>query len=283
MGLLEGKVALITGAARGIGAATARSFAAEGARVVVNDLGCEADGSGSDPELARALAAELCETAGDKRAVSSAHDVADPDAASAMVALALEEFGRLDILVNNAGVTLDETLMRSEPDHRRRVHDVLVEGSIRCLQESARAMRKSEAEGSIINTVSVAGLIGNYGQAAYSAATAALYGITRTASIELQRHGIRVNAVCPLAKTRLTEHLPIFEKVNSLTPEHVAPVHLYLASALSSRVSGQVLAVAGGRLSIYRVVESAGSFKERDDGVWTAEEVADSWSAIAKG
>jgi len=283
MGLLEGKVALITGAARGIGAATARCFAAEGARVVVNDLGCESDGSSSDPALAAALASELCDAAGDRRAVASSHDVAEPDAASAMVALAVEAFGRLDILVNNAGVSLDETLMRSEPDHRRRIYDVLVEGAFRCVQESARAMRTAKAEGSIINTTSVAGLIGNYGQAAYSAATAAVYGMTRTASIELQRHGIRVNAVCPLAKTRLTEHLPMFEKVETLTAAHVAPVHLFLASELSSRVSGQVLSVAGGRLSTYRVVESAGSFKEREDGVWTAEEVADRWSAITRG
>jgi NAD(P)-dependent dehydrogenase (short-subunit alcohol dehydrogenase family) len=283
MGLLEGKVALVTGAARGIGEATARLFAAEGARVVVNDLGCEPDGSSADPELARVVAMDLCSQFGDRRAVSSGHDIADPAAAQAMVALAVEEFGRLDILVNNAGVALDETLMRSSPEHRRRIYDVLVEGSFRCIQESARAMRTSEAKGSIVNTTSVAGLVGNYGQAAYSAATAALYGMTRTASIELQRHGIRVNAVCPLAKTRLTEHLPMFEKVDSLTPGHVAPVHLFLGSELSDRVSGQVLSVAGGRLSTYRVVESAGSFKERDEGIWIAEEVADNWSAINRG
>lgn len=283
MGILEGKVALVTGGARGIGAATSRILAQEGARVVVNDLGCEPDGSGSAPHLAAELAQELCDTAGDRRAVSSAVDIAAEDSAKELVGLAMSMFGRLDILINNAGVALDESLLRSSAETRRRLYEVMVEGGFRCLQESARAMRESRSAGSIVNTTSVAGLMGNYGQIAYSAAAAAVYGLTRTASIELQRHDIRVNAVCPLAKTRLTEHLPMFEKVDTLTPEHVAPVHLFLASDLARKISGQTLSVAGGRLSVFRMVESAGTFKEESGGLWEAEEIQEAWSSISRG
>src|SRR5690606_10628830 len=143
-------------------------------------------------------------------------------------------------------------------------------GTFLCLRAAARVMKDRGVRGSIVNTTSVSGLLGNFGQANYSAAKAGIYGLTRTASIELQRYGIRVNAVAPLAKTRMTEDLPMFEKIDeSLSPEHVAPAHVFLASDLSRDVSGVVLAVAGQRMSVYKVVESAGKYKEKDLGPWT--------------
>jgi NAD(P)-dependent dehydrogenase (short-subunit alcohol dehydrogenase family) len=126
-------------------------------------------------------------------------------------------------------------------------------------------------------------MLGNFGQANYSAAKAGIYGLTRTASIELQRYGIRVNAVAPIAKTRMTEDLPMFEKIDdSLSPEHIAPAHVFLASDLSKDVSGSVLAVAGARISVYKAVESAGKYKDSERGPWTPQEIAEHFEAISK-
>jgi NAD(P)-dependent dehydrogenase (short-subunit alcohol dehydrogenase family) len=143
---------------------------------------------------------------------------------------------------------------------------------------------KEQGAGRFVNTTSISGLLGNFGQTNYSAAKAGIYGLTRTASIELQRYGIMVNAVAPVAKTRMTEDLPMFAKIeDTLSPEHVAPAHLYLASDLSGDKTGLVLAVAGARMSVFKVVESAGKYKEADGGVWTASEIAEHFEAIAKG
>ena len=142
---------------------------------------------------------------------------------------------------------------------------------------------KEQGSGSIVNTTSVSGLLGNFGQSNYAAAKAGIYGLTRTASIELQRYGISVNAVAPVAKTRMTEDLPMFAKIEgTLSAEHVAPAHLFLASDLCGERTGIVLAVAGARMSIYKVVESAGQFKESDGGIWTAGEIEQHFDAIAK-
>ena len=186
------------------------------------------------------------------------------------------------MLVNNAGILRDKTLLKMDDAMWDAVIAVHLTGSFLCTQAAATQMRAQGSPGSIINTTSVSGMLGNFGQANYSAAKAGIYGLTRTASIELQRHGIRVNAVAPIAKTRMTEDLPMFEKIQSMTPEHVAPAHLFLGSELSRDLSGAVVSVAGGKLSIYKVVESAGKFKDSDQGVWTAQEIADHWEVISK-
>src|SRR5262249_30899795 len=126
------------------------------------------------------------------------------------------------------------------------------------------------------------GLLGNFGQANYAAAKAAIYGLTRTCSIELQKHRITVNALAPIAKTRLTEDLPMFSGIESLTPEHVAPAALFLASDLCGDKTGHILAVAGARLYSFKVTETAGKFKESEGGVWTAREIAEHWDSIVK-
>ena len=279
MAALDGKVAIITGAGNGIGRATALLFGKEGAKVVVNDLGGARDGSGSDASAAEAVAAEIRAAGGE--AVASHDSVASAAGASAIVATALDSFGKLDVLINNAGILRDKTLLKLEPENWDAVLTVHLSGTFYCLQAAARVMKDRGVHGSIVNTTSVSGLLGNFGQSNYSAAKAGIYGLTRTASIELQRYGIRVNAVAPIAKTRLTEDLPMFEKIEgTLTPEHVAPAHLFLASDLAREVSGVVLAVAGGRFSVYKVVESAGRYKEADGGVWTAQEIAEHFDAI---
>jgi NAD(P)-dependent dehydrogenase (short-subunit alcohol dehydrogenase family) len=158
--------------------------------------------------------------------------------------------------------------------------DVHVVGAFNATRIAAVAMQ-GQRGGRIVLTTGAAGLLGNFGQTAYSAAAAATYGLMRAASIELQRHGVFVNAVAPMAKTRLTEGLPMFAHVDTMTPEHAAVAYLFFASDLSGDQTGNVLAVAGGRISHYKFVESAGRFKEEDGGVWNATEIRDQWNATA--
>ncbi len=279
MGLLDGKVAIVTGAGGGIGRATALLLAREGAKVVVNDVGGARDGSGQSVSPAEAVTGEI-RTAGGE-AVASSDSVATRAGAERIVASAVEHFGRLDVMINNAGILRDKTLLKMDDAMWDAVIAVHLTGSFLCTQAAAAQMRQQGSPGSIVNTTSVSGMLGNFGQA-NSAAKAGIYGLTRTASIELQRHGIRVNAVAPIAKTRMTEDLPMFEKIQSMTAEHVAPAHLFLASELSGDLTGAVLSVAGGKLSVYKVVESAGKFKDADQGVWSAQEIAEYWDVISK-
>jgi len=281
MGLLEQKVAIVTGAGHGIGRATALLFAKEGARVVVNDVGGARDGLGADKSAADQVVSEIQAAGG--QAMASYESVATREGARAIVETALAAYGGLDVLVNNAGIVRDKTLLKMDEAMWNAVVAVHLHGTFFCLQAAAEVMKDRKTSGSIINTSSVSGLLGNFGQANYSAAKAGIYGLTRTASIELQRYGIRVNAVAPIAKTRMTEDLPMFEKIEAtLTPEHVAPAHLFLASDLARDVSGVVLAVAGARVSVYKVVESAGKYKEAEGGVWSAAEIAEHFDTIAK-
>jgi NAD(P)-dependent dehydrogenase (short-subunit alcohol dehydrogenase family) len=279
MDLLKDKVAVVTGGGRGIGRATALALAREGARVLVNDLGCSPEGEELGEPCAEEVAAEIREQGGVAEADRSS--VARPEAAQALIERAHSTWGALDILVNNAGVGMDAQLHRLDPAQWQRSVDVQLSGSFYCLRAAARLMKKAGA-GSIINTTSLAGLRGNYGQAHGSAAAAGVIGLTRSASIELQKYGVRVNAVAPVAKTRLTEALPLFAHVDSMRPEHVAPAHVFLASELSREVTGVVVCAAGGRLSVFRLIESLGAMKEEEDGLWSAEEIAEHWSAIAR-
>jgi NAD(P)-dependent dehydrogenase (short-subunit alcohol dehydrogenase family) len=281
MALLDGKVAIVTGAGGGIGRATALALAKEGASVLVNDHGGARDGTGQGATAADAVVAEIRAAGG--KAAADYGSVSDAAAAEELVAGAVRHFGRLDVLINNAGILRDKTLLKLALPDWQAVLDVHLTGTFLCLRAAAAKLKDQGQGGSIVNTTSVSGLIGNFGQANYAAAKAGIYGLTRTASIELQRFGIRVNAVAPLAKTRLTEELPLFEKVgDSLSPEHVAPVHVYLASDLSRDVTGVTLSVAGARISQFKLVESAGRHKEDADGVWTPQEIAEQFAGITK-
>jgi NAD(P)-dependent dehydrogenase (short-subunit alcohol dehydrogenase family) len=281
VGLLVDKIAIVTGAGNGIGRATALALAKEGAKVIVNDVGSSRAGDGTSPSSADQVVEAIRANGGEAHA--SYDSVATPEGARAIVEAALQRFGGVDVLINNAGILRDKTLLKMEPAHWDAVLGVHLTGSFLCLQAAATAMKERGQGGSIVNTTSVSGLLGNFGQVNYSAAKAGIYGLTRTASIELQRYGIRVNAVAPIAKTRMTEDLPMFEKINdSLSPEHVAPAHVFLASELAKDVSGVVLAVAGARVSVYKVVESPGKYKDAEQGPWTAQELAEHFAAIAK-
>jgi NAD(P)-dependent dehydrogenase (short-subunit alcohol dehydrogenase family) len=280
MGLLEGKVAVVTGSGGGIGRAEALLFASEGAKVVVNDVGGARDGAGQSQSMADEVVREIVARGGS--AVANYDSVATLAGAEGIVKTAVVHFGRLDVLVNNAGILRDKTLLKMDETMWDSVISVHLRGTFLCTQAAAKQMINQGSGGRIVNTTSLSGMLGNFGQANYSAAKAGIYGFTRTASIELQKHRITVNAVAPIAKTRMTEDLPMMQGMDTLTPDHIAPGALFLASELCGDRTGHVLAISGARVYVYKVVESPGKFKESQNGIWTAAEIDEHWAAITK-
>jgi NAD(P)-dependent dehydrogenase (short-subunit alcohol dehydrogenase family) len=280
-GLLHGKTAVITGGARGIGLEIARAFARQGANLALSDLGCDRQGEGSDPEVVEAAAATL-RGAGSK-VLTHAGDVSDEAVATELMDRAWEEFGQIDVVVNNAGIIYDKSLFDLPLEAWDRVLRTHLRGTFLCTRSVALLWKKGRRGGSIINMTSTSGMLGNLGQINESTAKAGIYGLTRTASIELQKYRVRVNALSAIAKTRLTEDLPMFEKVgDTLSAAHIAPAALFLASDLSEDLSGTVLSVAGGRISTFELTESQGRIKEADGGIWTPEEIAENYDSIAR-
>jgi NAD(P)-dependent dehydrogenase (short-subunit alcohol dehydrogenase family) len=280
MGLVDGKVVIVTGAAAGIGRAHALLFAREGARVVVNDLGGARDGTGASVSAAEDVVGEIRAAGGE--AVANVDTVATAEGAAAIVKSAVDAFGRVDALVNNAGILRDKSFLKMDEPMWDAVIAVHLKGTFLVSQAFVRQAVAQKEPARIVNTTSVSGMLGNFGQANYAAAKAGIYGLTRTMSIELQKHRITVNAIAPIAKTRMTEDLPMFQGVDSMTPDHIAPAALFLASDLCGDRTGHVLAVAGARLYAFKVVETPGRFKDEDRGVWTAKEIAENWEAIVK-
>ncbi len=280
MALLDGKVVIITGAGGGIGRAHARVFAGEGAKVVVNDVGGSRDGSGSSGSTASQVVDEIRAAGG--TAVPNHDDVASAAGAASLIDAAVTAFGRVDVLVNNAGILRDKSFLKMDEANFDAVVAVHLKGTFLCSQAFAKQVVTQGGGGRIVNTTSVSGMLGNFGQANYSSAKAGIYGLTRTMSIELQKHRVTVNAIAPIAKTRMTEDLPMFQGVDTLTAEHIAPAALFLGSGLCGDRTGHVLAIAGARVYAFKVVETTGRFKEADNGVWTAQEIAESFDAIVK-
>jgi NAD(P)-dependent dehydrogenase (short-subunit alcohol dehydrogenase family) len=198
------------------------------------------------------------------------------------VRAAVEAFGRVDILVNSAGTAQDEAFLRMDDAMWDSVLAVHLRGTFLCSQAFAGQVVAQGGGGRVVNTTGMSGMLGNLGQASAAAANAGVYGLTRTMAIELERHRITVNAIAPIAKTRLTEDLPMFRGIDSLTCDHVAPGVLFLTSDLCGDRTGHVLGVAGARVFSLRLVETAGRFKESAQGVWTAEEIAEYWNAIVR-
>lgn len=258
-GLCEGRVVIVTGAGRGIGRAHALAFAAEGALVVVNDVGVALDGSETGEGPAAQVVSEI--EAGGGKAVANTDDVADFEGARSLVRTAVESFGRLDVLVNNAGFVRDRMLVNLDEAEWDAVVRVHLKGHFAPLRHAAEYWRAEAKDGRIpdarvINTSSGAGLLGSVGQANYSAAKAGIAGLTLVAAAELARYGVTVNAIAPAARTRMTEDVfaGTMAKPESgfdaMAPENISPLVVWLGSAESAAVTGRVFEVEGGKVSL---------------------------------
>ncbi|USQ87733.1 SDR family oxidoreductase [Streptomyces phaeoluteigriseus] len=258
-GICADRVVVVTGAGRGLGRAHALAFAAEGARVVVNDLGVGLDGTPAPDSPAARVADEIRAAGG--HAVAHAADVATVEGAASLVATALETYGRLDTLVNNAGFLRDRMLVNLDEDDWDAVVRVHLKGHFLPLRHAAahwraeaRAGRTPDAR--IVNTGSGAGLLGSVGQGNYSAAKAGIVALTLVAAAELARYGVQVNAIAPAARTRMTEHTFATTMAapatgfDAMAPENVSPLVVWLGSAASDGVTGRVFETEAGRITV---------------------------------
>ena len=258
-GICDGRVVVVTGAGRGLGRAHALAFAAEGAKVVVNDLGVGLDGTPDPDSPAAQVVAEIRAAGGE--AVAHGGDIATTAGAASLIATALDTFGRLDTLVNNAGYLRDRMLVNLDEDDWDAVTRVHLKGHFLPLKHAAAHWRAETKAGRtpvarIINTSSGAGLLGSVGQGNYSAAKAGIIALTLVAAAELARYGVQVNAIAPAARTRMTEHT--FAETMAapgsgfdvMAAENVSPLVVWLGSAEGAGVTGRVFEVEGGRIAV---------------------------------
>ncbi|MER5432761.1 SDR family oxidoreductase [Streptomyces sp. NPDC002588] len=258
-GISEGRVVVVTGAGRGLGRAHALAFAAQGARLVVNDLGVGLDGTPDADGPAARVAAEIRAAGGE--AVAHGGDIATPDGAASLVTTALETYGRLDTLVNNAGFLRDRMLVNLDEDDFDAVLRVHLKGHFLPLKHAAAHWRAETKAGRapaarVVNTSSGAGLLGSVGQGNYSAAKAGIVALTLVAAAELARYGVQVNAIAPAARTRMTENT--FAETmaapaagfDRMAPENVSPLVVWLGSAAGEGVTGRVFEAEAGRITV---------------------------------
>ncbi|HEU5083526.1 MAG TPA: SDR family oxidoreductase [Acidimicrobiales bacterium] len=291
MGSLEGRIAIITGAGRGLGRAHALLFAAEGAKVVVNDLGSDPTGSGDDPTPAEAVAAEIAAAGGE--AVASHHDVSDWEGGQALVRTAVDAFGGLDVLVNNAGILRDRALVHMSEEEWDSVVDVHLKGHFVPTRFAAEYWREQSKAGtpraaSVIHTSSTSGLLGNPGQTNYGAAKAGIAAFSTICAQELSRYGVRSNCIVPAARTRLTEGAPGLSDIVAAPgdstqfdlwdPAHVSPVVAYLASADCS-LNGRTMFVQGGTIRMMQGWQFGATFEQ--DARWSVEELRETFDRLA--
>ena len=283
MGGLEGRVAVITGAGRGIGREHALAFADQGARVVVNDLGGSVDGSGGDAEAAEEVAGEIRARGG--QAVANTDDVTNWDGAKRLVESAVEAFGDLHVLVNNAGILRDRVLVNMTEDEWDSVIAVHLKGHFAPTRHAAaywrqRAKSGTDVRASVINTSSTSGLLGNPGQSNYGAAKAGIAAFTVIIAKELDRYGVRVNAIAPAARTRMTEATPGLSDLvkapaenggfDVWDPANVAPLVVYLATE-DCPATGRVFFVQGGAIRTLQNWTMTDTIKR--EGRWTLEDL----------
>ncbi|MDA2893202.1 SDR family oxidoreductase [Mycolicibacterium sp. BiH015] len=284
MGILEGRVAIITGAGRGIGREHALLFAAQGAAVVVNDLGGSNTGEGIDSGPAFDVVGEITAMGG--RAVANTDNIADWDGAQGLVQQAIDSFGRLDVLVNNAGILRDAFIAGMAESQWDAVINVHLKGHFAMLHHAAEYWKNQSKSGdqpvaAVINTASGSGLtLPNAGQANYGAAKAGIAALTLIAAEELERYGVRVNAIAPIARTRLTLATPGMGALMAepedggldlFSPANISPLVAYLASE-KCPLTGQVYAVQGGAISVLKGWHDIDTIET--DKVWEIDDIA---------
>jgi NAD(P)-dependent dehydrogenase (short-subunit alcohol dehydrogenase family) len=296
--ICEGRVAVVTGAGRGIGRGHALELARQGAKVVVNDLGGTRDGSGHDAGPAQTVVDEIVAAGGE--AVANTDDIADWKGAQRLVETAVEAFGGLDVVVNNAGILRDRMIFNMDEDEWDAVIRVHLKGTFAVTRWAATHWRErskagDHVEGRVINTSSTSGLFANPGQGNYGAAKSGIATLSIIAAKELGRYGVTVNAIAPGALTRMTEDLfrarggtppeaPAEGEWDPRSPDNIAPLVTWLASTESSGVTGQVFLVSGGRIAIAEgwrrgpAVEQTGRWHPADLGPVVADLVARSES-----
>lgn len=276
--MMKGKVALVTGAGRGVGKGVALELARAGAAVVVNDLGVSLQGDGEDKSPAQEVADEIKAAGGE--AVANTDSVADWDGAQAMVQTALDSFGRIDTVVNNAGNLRDVLFHKMTEEEFDAVIAVHLKGTFN-VSRAAAPQLKEQASGAYIHMTSTSGLIGNFGQANYAAAKLGIAGLSKSIALDMQRFNVRSNAVAPFAWTRMVSSIPAdtpeqqkrVEGLKKLVPEKIAPFVVALASDAGSNVTGQLFGVRNNEIYLFsqpRPIRTA----HTSDG-WTPEAIAE--------
>lgn len=284
MGKLEGKAAVVTGAGRGIGRAIALLLAHEGARVVVNDLGASVSGADASATPAAEVVAEIQAAGGE--AVANFDSVAEFAAAESIIDTAVREFGRIDLLVNVAGILRDRMVFNLSEDDWDAVIAVHLKGTFNTVRHASRRMREQKA-GRIVNFSSTSGLYGNSGQANYGAAKDGIAGLTRVVARDLGKYGVTVNAIAPVARTRMTETVSSAARQARasrgitagapasplrMEPEDVAPMVAYLCTDAARDINGQFFLVRGGVISLLNDPAPVRTITKQ--GRWTPEEIA---------
>ncbi len=276
--VLDKKVVLITGAGGGIGREIALAAAKAGAAIVVNDLGVSVKGTGQSEPAAQKVADEI--TAAGGRAVANADSVADPQAARAMVELAVRKFGRIDAVVNNAGILRDNFLHKMSYDDFDAVVKVHLYGAFNTSRAAADYFREQQS-GALVHMTSTSGLIGNYAQANYAAAKLGIAALSKSIALDLKRWNVRSNCIAPFAWSRMISSIKVdspeqearVAKLKQMTPAKVAPMVVYLVSDLAAGVSGQIFAVRNNELFLMSQPRPVRSLHSADG--WTAQRIAD--------
>lgn len=268
----EGQVAIVTGGGTGLGRSHALQLASRGAKVVVNDLGGDRDGSGSS-SVAQQVADEIIALGGE--AIASTANVTDEKQVEEMVAAALAQWGRVDVLVNNAGILRDKSFANMDMSDWRSVIDVHLNGSAYCSRAVWPAMRE-QGYGRIVMTTSTSGIYGNFGQANYGAAKFGVVGLMNVLCIEGQKYNIRVNCLAPSAATRMTEDIMPKEVFDALAPEYVSPAVLFLASEQAP--DRKILLAGAGCYTVAKLIEAPGVYIPEDER--TPEQIAAQFESI---
>ena len=285
MGMLDGKVALVTGAGGGLGRTHALLLAAEGAAVVVNDLGGARDGTGGGTTMADSVVAEI--QAGSGKAVANYGSVSDKAQAQSMVQTALDHFGRLDICICNAGILRDKSFKNMTDDMWEVVNAVHLRGTYYTAKAAYDQMLEQGEGGRIIVTSSTSGLLGNFGQTNYGAAKAGIAGFARCLYLEGARYGITVNILAPTALSRLTDDILPEQARDAVPPEKVSPTVVWLCTDEAKDVTGRTWLLTGNRVSLLSWQVTSVAHRDEAEGPWDVEDVGaailaskDSWPPI---